>query len=494
MEREQGPDQEHAFGHEDQEVQVAEGLEQFAEQQEAADPRDGEVPGVDAQALGATTEQGAGPARPTVTESAMGPTGDNQANAVSAISQKESLKRTARYQVRNAKRKAASLVRRAKRKMGKDWTAAELAEVMKTGGAEGVLRALNLREPQQGVQTLKDANQWEPLVAALPKGALAPKTREALLYLVSDNALPLADVLRLFEVRFNHRAEDVTGSWTLENMRTMWRQLDRLPAQDVTLNTSISTFTAISGGGGTYSGSVNIGQDTGGDNEYLEHTVRHEIGHGVHEQIKGEINQWLKNDMGFYPLANFRDWIEMAGGFPANFRDAGGQMVTVDDNWKTYLTTLVENYTNTSNWNPAKATPDTGETSDGQAAWAAMPATVKNACTQSKANWYLNYENFQVVGGKRLFVNHWYHTPYVMGAQAHNVIPATNDHYSAMSDFEFFANCYAEYFEDPAGAFDANRWGGKLPAGVKAFFKECVLGRNPYQGFKDKQDQKQKGK
>ena len=59
-------------------------------------------------------------------------------------------------------------------------------------------------------------------------------------------------------------------------------------------------------------------------------------------------------------------------------------------------------------------------------------------------------------------------------------IAATGDNYSAMSEKEFFANCYAEYFADPAGAKDKTKWGGSLSADVKSFFKKHIVERHPY--------------
>src|SRR5262249_40295204 len=156
---------------------------------------------------------------------------------------------------------------------------------------------LNTRKPAQGVQVLRTAGNWDALVAALPKGGCTDITNDALDQMVEDSVFSLADAMTLFEVRFGHKALDVSSNWTADNLKLTWRALSELPVKDVTLNNAITTFTAVAGGGGTYSGSVNIGQDTGGDSEYLEHTVRHEVGHGVHEQIKDEVNPWLQNDM-----------------------------------------------------------------------------------------------------------------------------------------------------------------------------------------------------
>jgi hypothetical protein len=121
-----------------------------------------------------------------------------------------------------------------------------------------------------------------------------------------------------------------------------------------------------------------------------------------------------------------------------------------------------------------------------------MPVKVKNACAQSTSQWYNNFANFQANGGSRFFLNHWYHTPFKLSEHAVQVINATNDTYSAMSDKEFFANCYAEYFRDPTGVQNHANWGGNLPASVKAFFKDVIVARHPYTKFKKDQAAKAK--
>lgn len=479
-----------AGAHEDQEAHVALGLEQHAAQHEATvDP--GDVPAVDHGAMAQATESdGAAGAHATATEQAMGP----GTAAPSEIDPKKTAKRHKQFVRQEKKRTKETAARTKKRAKGKDWTAEELADVLKKDGAAGVLIALNQRHPKQGVATLKTANQWDPLVTALPIGGLGPGARRAVDQMIADDVFDIEDAKKLFHPRFGHVAQDVGSSWTQDVMRTTWRQLAALPPADVTKSTAITTFDAIAGGGAfgpsweapDTINTIQIGQDVGGDHEYLEHTVRHEIGHGVHTQIPGVVNAWLQNDMQFWFTDDWDAWINELGGYPAKFQDSSGAWVNVDDAWKGYLRDLVQGYTGSSSWSPAKATPDTGEPADGQRAWAAMPAAVRNACAQSTTTWYDNYTNFQKVGDKRYFLNHWYHRPFTIGATAFNTIASTNDTYTAMSEKEFFANCYAEFFENPEGVKDHSKWGGTLPASVKSFFKTCIVARQPYDKFQKK--------
>ena len=64
--------------------------------------------------------------------------------------------------------------------------------------------------------------------------------------------------------------------------------------------------------------------------------------------------------------------------------------------------------------------------------------------------------------------------PFSIGPAAFKTIPNTNDMYAAMSEAEFFATCYAEYFRDPTGIKNHANWGGNLNGSAKAFFSEVM--------------------
>ena len=457
-------------GHDDQ---ILDSLEEHAEEHESE-----EIPDVNGAALDTATERGR-------------EQGEGAIAAPGNIDDKLTKKRHKQFEQREKRRNKATKKRTAKRAAGKDWTGIELAQLFTKEGAQGVFVAINKRQPAQAVTLFKTVHMWSLLVFALPDGKLTPACRQAIDQMIEDNVFAIEDAKMLFKPRFNHAIQDVGSTWTSDVLRTMWRQLALLPDKDVTLSTAITTFDAISGGGAfgpsweapDTINTVQIGQDIGGDHERLEHTVRHEIGHGVHTELAPTVNTWLQNDMQFW-FTDFDAWINDLGGYPSDFTNSAGTKVTIDDAWKNWLREVIVGFTGSASWSPTRATPEDGLTPDGALAWAAMPAKVRNACAQSTTQWYNNYENFQKNGDKHYFLNHWYHRPFTIGPTAFNAIKSTNDTYTAMSEKEFFANCYAEYFENPEGARDHTKWGGTLPSSIKSFFKTCIVGRNPYDKFK----------
>src|SRR5688572_9378443 len=134
-----------------EEDELIAGLEDYGESEQENVAGEEQVPEVDQAGL-AKAAEGSAPAvgAPKVID-------EKKTEASKKASEKRAKKRTKDTAARNKKRAK-----------GKNWTAAQLADVLKKKGAEGVICALNDRQPKQGVTTLKGANKWASLITALP--------------------------------------------------------------------------------------------------------------------------------------------------------------------------------------------------------------------------------------------------------------------------------------------------------------------------------------
>ncbi len=371
------------------------------------------------------------------------------------------------------------------------------------------------------VNRMKSTGAFAWMLGALPRGAtLTQDQRRGLRRLAG--ILPQPDCGQLFEVRFNKPLTAAAGvSWVVEDIRPVWDQLDVLPDQDVSENTILTTFRAISGDAGFANGdgSIELGNglrtstfwgngptqsaNNGTPNpERLGHTVRHEIGHQVHTALQSTVDSWLQAGIGFWyhpgTGAGVDTTITELGGWPSKFRDKRDQEVEFTAADKTRIQSLITSHSGSSTWGPNGSSPLPVAGSVARDAtlpagtamtqaerdvllWDALPGAVRTMFTTSDTGpWYINYTSHPTGTRGRYFWNHWYSKPYYFSGTALSAINATGDNYSSMSEAEFFANCYAEYFKDPAGYNDPTKWGGSLNGTVKDFFKRCVVDRQPY--------------
>jgi hypothetical protein len=369
------------------------------------------------------------------------------------------------------------------------------------------------------VANMQATGTWATMVAALPKGAgLDAASQTALRRLAGQVTQPA--LAELFQVRFNHPLTADPGvTWSDADIRAVWDQLAVLPAQDVSENTVISAFRAISGDQAFWSGGNTVKLGTGlssstffqnGDArngtmvnpDRLGHTVRHEIGHSVHDQLAGRVNSWLQNGVGFWYLpsgnAGATALISGLGGFPGTYKDLRDQEVAFTAEDQARIAQLITSHSGSNTWGPNTGAPLPvagsvvrdptlpAETAATQAQkdvllWDALNPKVHSCFTLSDAGpWYVNYASLPSGSQGRYFWNHWYSKPYYFGGTAKAAIDATGDNYTAMSEKEFFANCYAEFFKDPAGYNDPTLWGRGLSADVSGFMRSHVLERQPY--------------
>lgn len=378
------------------------------------------------------------------------------------------------------------------------WTAETIGK-FKTDGTPGldVLTALAGKDTTNGMTLLRSAGDWTRVVSTLPEGdAISEAGQIAMLKIVNDGGLTVPEAAALFKKRFKHElvAKDEVPAtttkakvdkleWKMDNVKRVWAQLDVLPENDVSKNTIIGAFRTTQGGGGMYyggAGTIEIGETS--DAKHMAHTVRHEVGHGVHEQLAGTINSWLKDDIGVWygelDDSGIDDLVSKLGGWPTRFVHPDGRGIKFGDAAKDRVRNFLRKYTGSQSWNPGPVDSDPVVL----ACVRAMDPKFIDLVNESTSHWYANYANFAVgSGGNRFFLNHWYHKWFYMSPTAKAVVDATGENYTAMSEKEFFANTYAEFFADPEGKKDPAKWGGtKLPEPVKEFMKSCVLDRDPY--------------
>ena len=356
------------------------------------------------------------------------------------------------------------------------------------------------------IAKMQSVGAWAIMKAALPKGsALQPADRTALRRLAG-----LVDATQggsLFEIRFNLTLAAATGvTFAKEDILGIWDQMAVLPDQDVSDNTFLNVVRAISGDRGfansDHSIELGTGLRTNPDPDRLGHTVRHEVGHRVHAALASTVDSWLQKEIGFWYTGGGSvgaDFIvNDLGGWPSTFKDKSNRDVPFTAADQTRMKTIIANHSGSSTWGPngSNPLPSSGSVARddtlpaGSAMtqaerdvflWEALNGKVHNLFTQSDTGpWYANYNSHSTGPKGRYFWNHWYAKPYYFSSTAKTAIDATGDNYSAMSEAEFFANCYAEYFEDPAGYNDNTKWGGSLNAPVKNFFTRHILERQPY--------------
>lgn len=314
------------------------------------------------------------------------------------------------------------------------------------------------------------------------------------------DGLTLEEAKRAYAIRFGHELVDDLPSvsndlkWTIKNITILWDQLDVLPESDVKRNTMIDVMIALQSGGGWASEStktIAIGVEATPEN--IAETVRHEIGHAVHFNESGLIDNWLKNDIQFIEFGSdkqgYRSWLDELGGFPSAWMDASGKQQSLHDDIINRFIDQLQIYVGRSDWSPtANSFQELLEkdplNKDILALWSNMPKNVTQAINNSTAYWYRDYKTWGSGPKGKYFLNFYYGRPFSMSARAEKAVDATSS-YASMSHFEFFAECYTEFFADPNGFVNNSLWGGKLPNDVKTFFTNHVLHDQPYKPKKN---------
>jgi hypothetical protein len=198
--------------------------------------------------------------------------------------------------------------------------------------------------------------------------------------------------------------------------------------------------------------------------ERFEDTLRHEVGHAVHEARPRLVDDWLWSRFGWaiFPTSaqGVDDWIAQMG--------PGSGYVGLNPAAKAHVRALVRQAAGPGErWGPS-TTPDAPPGSP----WRDDPRFgPRLAFERSGTNWHAHSANWYRAGDKAFAVNFWYAALMCVDIATLDFVERhMPDDYAAMSPAEFFAELYALYYDpdDPRRA--------RIPADVMAWM-DRRLGR-----------------
>ncbi len=287
---------------------------------------------------------------------------------------------------------------------------------------------------------------FQSLLKRLPRGGSLSgqgkqDLRKLFLWAKKKNLQKLQD--QLFELRFGVELED---SWyrndDKNDIDTLWRLLKNLPESHVEGNVKLAEISLGRGGGGSFSPSsleIEIGSQELAFKERFEDTLRHEVGHSVHEAHADLVNGWLWERFGwaaFDPAVHgaIDDW--------ANLMGPGWKKLSATQ--QTQMRALIRQACGAGSvWGPT-VTPQAPAGSP----WAAKEFGPRLAFENSGDSWYEHNDRWYRVGGKAFAVNFWYATLMCVDVATLDFINGRMpDRYAAMSPAEFFAELYALYYD-----------------------------------------------
>jgi hypothetical protein len=293
-----------------------------------------------------------------------------------------------------------------------------------------------------GVDTASPA--FKQMLTGLPRGSHLPTwakqdLRTLELY-AKKKKLPEIEAA-LFRIRFDIELEnDWAENDDPNDIDTLWRLLKDLPDTDVEGNTKIHELILLEGdGGGTYSSSshdISIGSDELANRERFEDVVRHEVGHAVHELHEKLVNGWLTKEFGWQMLSTDDDdvdtWVGLMGGW-------GTLTASQQRDVRRALRTAIGGG---SSWDPGP----TPKLPAGHP-WHGAAFGPRLAFEKTGGSWYQNFKTWHRAKGKAFFLNYWYETLMVVDEATLKLIAQMPDDYAAMSQYEFFAELYALFYD-----------------------------------------------
>lgn len=245
----------------------------------------------------------------------------------------------------------------------------------------------------------------------------------------------------LWEVRFGKEMEAEFGSNDSNNdIDTLWRVFEDLPDNHIEGNNRITEIQLTDGGGGTYDptdGEIDIGVDELLHRASFEDTVRHEVGHGVHEAQHKKIQPWLEQRFGWkiFPgtFAGMDKWVsEMKGWGTATKAEK-----------KLVYECFRQAFDGSSEWSRGEV-----KNVKKDHIWNRKNFAPRKAYEKSQDDWFNTCLLWHNDGKRAFFLNYYYDTFCMVNVDTLKLIDKMPSRYAAMSDHEFFAELYALYFDD----------------------------------------------
>lgn len=245
----------------------------------------------------------------------------------------------------------------------------------------------------------------------------------------------------LWEVRFGKEMEsEFWRNDSANDIDALWRVFEELPDNHIEGNNRITEIQLIEGGGGTYDstdGEIDIGIDELPHRASFEDTVRHEVGHGVHEAQHKKIQPWLQERFGWKiyegTFAGMDKWVKEMNGWGA---------ATAAEKKLVYQCFL-QAFDGKNEWSRGEV-----KAVKKDHIWNRKNFAPRKAYEKSCDDWFETCLEWHNDGKRAFFLNYYYDTFCIVNVDTLKLIAKMPSRYAAMSDHEFFAELYALYFDE----------------------------------------------
>jgi hypothetical protein len=273
----------------------------------------------------------------------------------------------------------------------------------------------------------------------------------------------------IFDVRFDAKlANDWTTNRNRKDIATLFQLFEKLPSNNVEGNAKINEIDYGRGSVSTYdpkSHDIFIKSADARRKSDFAATVRHEVGHAVHERKKPLVDAWLKKRFKWqtFDATNndeIEKWVELMGGWHGI---DSAQRADVRRQLKHAVGSNPGTWTGAK---PALLAPQSHPCN--QPEFGPRLALEGSSDPVQNRYWYDCYKTWYRHGRLRFCCNFWYAQLMAVSADTLGIVTRMNSSYAAMSPPEFFAEMYAAYYDSNPARRKA------FPADVHDWFSNFV--------------------